>query len=391
MKNNNLSLKKYYFHFFKEIDKAFIITIIILCILGAIFIADVSSPIAQQQFSDKYYFLNKHANALAIGFFSMYVFYRLNLKYLKKYASFLFFSSVFLLILVLLPSFGSKLLGARRWLVIGPINFQPSELVKLTIAIYIAKVASSQKKLFAYLFPLIIVTFLILLQPDFGTNFLIAGIVFSQIMVSEVSLIKYLFLLFMGFAVSLGAIFTSEYRRQRLMGFLNISEGIENSYHLKQILVALGSGGILGVGIGQSRQKFLFLPESISDSVFAVIVEETGFIGGSIIIFLFLYLFIKGIRISYHCDDVFYRVLSTGIVVWITMQAFINIASQTVIIPLTGIPLPFFSYGGTSIVSVLTGAGIILNIASNSSARLNNSGFFPEGSKSSWFSRRKLK
>lgn len=363
MKKKSKKVIKYQL-FNPEFDRGIFISFLILLILGVIFIADASSPIAEKQFSDKFYFLIEHIKSIAVGFVFMIAAYKCKLETLEKYAKIIFYSSLILLVLVLIPSFGSKLLGARRWISLGFINFQPSEFIKLSIVIYIARLSSSKKKIYSYLFPLFLVSVLIMMQPDFGTLFLIAIVIFSQMLISDISLLKMIILFIIGMCGSLFTILSSDYRRDRLLGYLNFSDNIDSSYHLKQILISLGSGGISGVGMGESKQKFLFLPESLSDSVFAVIAEEVGFIGIFFIIMLFLYFFIRGIKISMKSQNIFSRVLCVGIVVWITMQAFINMASQTVLIPLTGIPLPFFSYGGTSMVSILTAVGIVLNISS---------------------------
>ena len=266
--------------------------------------------------------------------------------------------------LVLLPNFSILALGARRWISIGSINFQPSELIKLSICIFLAKVASKQKGAFSYFLPVIIVTGLIMLQPDLGTTLVIAIITLSQIFISDVNPMYFFGSLVVGAVGTMGLILTSPYRKDRLLTFFEISrDPLGKSYHIRQVLLGLGSGGVFGVGLGASRQKYLFLPESSTDSIFAVIAEELGLIGSVGIILLFGYFVFKGFMVAREAPDRFSQVLATGITAWIGGQAFLNIASMVALVPLTGIPLPFISYGGSSLVMVTAACGILLGIS----------------------------
>jgi cell division protein FtsW len=232
--------------------------------------------------------------------------------------------------------------------------------------VYFAKLASREKSAIAFFVPLAVVAGLIMLQPDLGTMIVVAVAGLSQMFVSGVNTIHLIGGVLLGGASSMLLILTSDYRRERLLTFLQTTQDpLGKAYHIRQILIALGSGGLFGVGLGQSKQKYLFLPESATDSIFAVIAEEVGFIGASILIILFALYAYTGIRIALRAPDVFSKTLATGIVVWIVGQAFVNIASMTAIVPLTGIPLPFISYGGTSLISVLVATGILLNISKN--------------------------
>ena len=282
----------------------------------------------------------------------------------EKIATPLFFLSVFCLLVVLLPHFSLSALGARRWISIGPINFQPSEFIKLGLALYLAKVASKKMKPISYFLPVVGVAFLIMLQPDLGTTLIVATIGLSQIFVSGVSLLYFGAALLIGAFGTLVMILVSPYRKDRLLTFFESTrDPLGKSYHIRQVLLGLGSGGIFGVGFGASRQKYLFLPEASTDSIFAVIAEELGLIGAIAIILLFLYFLFKGLKIARSAPDDFSKILATGITAWIGGQAFLNIASMVALVPLTGIPLPFLSYGGSSLVMVLTACGILLNIS----------------------------
>lgn len=360
MKNRKSTLSKQN-NFF---DKNLFILIITLVVLGIIAVADVSAPQSLNNYGDKFFLLKEQSISAAIGVGVFFVLSRIKYTFWQKLAIPLFFISVGLLILVLIQQFGMSALGARRWISIGPINFQPSELVKFTICIYLAKVAAGDKSPFSYFIPLVLVAGLIMLQPDLGTTLVILLIGFSQIFVSNVNLFYVLGSVVVGMAGTFLLIIFSPYRKARLLTFFeSTGDPLGSSYHIRQILLGLGSGGIFGVGFGASRQKYLFLPEASTDSIFAVIAEELGLIGALIIIFLFALFVIKGLKIAKNAPDKFSSVLATGISAWIGGQAFLNIGSMVSLVPLTGIPLPFVSYGGTSLVMILSACGILLNIS----------------------------
>lgn len=345
-------------------DSKLFILVLILTFIGIVFIADVSTPQSLNNYGDKFHLLKQQAISAAIGIVAFFVFSKIKYTFWQKLAVPLFFLSVLFLILVLLQQFGLHALGARRWLILGPINFQPSEFVKFTLCLYLAKVAASQKSAFAYLIPLVIVALLIMLEPDLGTTLVILLIGFSQIFVSDVSILYVVGSIVAGLLATILLILFSPYRKDRLMTFLeNTSDPLGSSYHIRQILLGLGSGGIFGVGFGASRQKFLFLPEASTDSIFAVIAEELGLIGALIIMFLFVFFLIRGLKIAKNAPDKFASVLAVGISVWIGGQAFLNLGSMVSLVPLTGIPLPFISYGGSSLVMILSACGILLNIS----------------------------
>lgn len=348
----------------KSFDKKLFFLVISLVILGIIAVADVSAPQSLNNYGNKFYLLKEQAISACIGIAAFFVISRIKYTFWEKLATPLFIVSLGLLGLVLLQRFGISVLGARRWISIGSINFQPSELIKFTICIYLAKVASKNKTPFAYFIPLALVAGLIMLQPDLGTTLVVLLIGFSQIFVADVNLWYLLGSAGVGIISTFLLIILSPYRRARLMTYLQSTIDPQGaSYHIRQILLALGSGGIFGVGLGASRQKYLFLPEASTDSIFAVIAEELGLLGALAIIFLFVYFVIRGLKIAKNAPDKFSSVLATGLSVWIGGQAFLNIASMVSLVPLTGIPLPFISYGGSSLVMILSGCGILLNIS----------------------------
>lgn len=348
----------------KTFDKKLFILTLLLTGLGLIAVADASAPIALSSFSDKFYFVKQQAVWGVIGLALLLLFSKVHYSLWKTFAIPLFLLSIAALILVLVPGISAKILGARRWLVIGPISFQPSEFVKLSLAIYLAKVASKEKNVLAYLLPIGLAALLIMLQPDLGTTIMIAVIGLVQIFIAGIKLLHLITAGVVSFAIGFVLIIASDYRKARLLTFLRQTQDpLGKGYHIRQILLALGAGGLFGVGLGQSRQKYLFLPEAATDSIFAVIAEEVGFVGASVLILLFAVFVYRGLKIVSRAPDKFPQILAAGLITWIGGQAFLNIASQVALVPLTGIPLPFFSYGGSSLTAVLGATGILLNIS----------------------------
>jgi len=345
-------------------DKNLLVLIITFIFIGLVAIADASAPQALNTFGNKFHLFRLQLMWSVVGFIAMYITSIVNYKFWEKIANFLFFVSIFFLLIVLLPHLGFKALGARRWIDFGFFSFQPSELVKFTLAIFLAKVASKNKSFASYFVPVVLVTGLIMLQPDLGTTLIVAIIGFGQIFISNINMMYFISSFIAGIVGTIGLILVSPYRRERLSTFLKMeADPLGSSYHIRQVLLGLGSGGIFGVGLGSSRQKYLFLPEASTDSIFAIIAEELGLIGALIIISLFVFYIYKGLHIAKNAPDEFGRVLAVGLTLWIGGQAFLNIASMVALVPLTGIPLPFISYGGSSLVTVMAACGILLNIS----------------------------
>jgi cell division protein FtsW len=346
------------------IDRNFLVLILVFVFIGLIAVADASAPQALNTYGDKFYLLKQQLMWAGLGIVALFVASKINYKFWEKIATPLFLLSLTLLLVVLLPHLGFKALGARRWIETGIFSFQPSELIKISLSLFLAKVASKNKNAISYFLPVLIVAFLIMLQPDLGTTLVIAVIGLCQIFVSDVSLLYFVGSLFVGLLGTIGLILISSYRRERILTFFQTErDPLGTSYHIRQVLLGLGSGGIFGVGLGASRQKYLFLPEASTDSIFAIIAEELGLVGAVCIIFLFGFFVYKGMVIAMRAPDTFSKVLAVGITAWIGGQAFLNIASMVALVPLTGIPLPFISYGGSSLVTVLAACGILLNIS----------------------------
>lgn len=358
----------------KKSDNILIFTIFALLIFGLVMITSAGVVYSQSRFDDQYYFFKRQLfYGIIPGFIACYLCQKIDYHYWKKISVPLFFISLILLVLVFVPGIGSRLYGASRWLQLGPISFQPSEMAKLSIIIYLAAWLESRgtkriKDFFEGFLPFVgilaLVGFLIIKQPDMGTLGVIVITMLAMFFSSGSKLSHLFWMAIGGIASFFMLIKLAPYRLNRLLIFLNPEmdpKGI--GYHINQALIAVGSGGILGLGLGHSRQKFYYLPEPVGDSIFAVLAEELGLLGSVALVMLFLLFALRGLKIARSASDDFGKLLGIGITSWVIFQAFINICAITSIIPLTGVPLPFISYGGTSIVFLLAGAGILLNIS----------------------------
>jgi cell division protein FtsW len=358
-------------------DNILLFSVFALLTFGLVMIASAGVVYSQSRFGDQYYFL-KHQLFYGIlpGLFICYVFQKIDYHYWKKISVPLFFISLILLVLVFIPGLGMRTYGASRWLQLGPLSFQPSEMAKLAIIIYLSAWLESRgtrrvQDFFEGFLPFVgimgLIGFLIIKQPDMGTLGVIV-ITMLAMFFSSGSRLSHLFWMAIGGLAGLFVLIKiAPYRLNRLLIFLNPDldpRGI--GYHINQALLAVGSGGILGLGLGHSRQKFYYLPEPVGDSIFAVLSEELGFIGAGVLVATFLIFALRALKISKNSIDDFGKLLGIGITSWIIFQAFINISAITAIIPLTGVPLPFISYGGTSLVFLMAGVGILLNISKQS-------------------------
>ncbi len=348
----------------QKTDKKLFAIAVLLTIIGLIAVMDASAPQALNVFGDKFYLFKNQLISGAIGFVLLLIFSKINYGFWQKLATPIFIFVLISLILVLIPGVGSKLLGARRWISLGPLFFQPSEFAKFGLILFMAKLMSKKGPSLIYFLPPTLIAFLVMLEPDLGTTMILVLSAALQIFVSQINLFHYMGVGVLGGIVVFLLIVFSPYRKDRLLTFFEqSSDPLGKSYHIRQILLGLGSGGLFGVGLGGSRQKFLFLPEASTDSIFAVIAEEIGFIGVMILIFLLgLYVF-RALRIAKYAPDDFSKLLALGIASWIGIQTILNIAAMTALVPLTGIPLPFISYGGSSLVMIMLSTGILLNIS----------------------------
>ncbi len=360
-------------------DRTLFFTILTLLGIGLIMIASAGVVYGRVRFGDDYYFLKRQLLGLGVGMLFLYILQRISYKVWQRFVVPIFLIALVLLVLVFIPGFGTTVYGAARWVDLGPFSFQPSEVMKFAIILYLAAWLSNKGRaktsdffegLVPFLALLSVVGFLIIKQPDTGTLGLIFLISLAIFFASGASII-HIFSLFFGGLVSLFILIKiAPYRLQRFLVFMNPEhDPMGFGYQMTQALLAIGSGGLFGVGLGQSRQKFNYLPEPVTDSIFAILAEELGLIGTVVVVALFLFLAWRGLKIAMYAPDEFGRLLAVGIVSWVVFQAFINIAAITGLIPLTGIPLPFISYGGTSLAVLLAAVGILLNISKHSTLK----------------------
>ncbi len=358
-------------------DTTLLILLAAIVIFGLIALSSASTVIAYQQYHDSAHLLKRQLLSVLLGVLMFSVTYAIDYRILRRFAVPLMILSIALLVAVFVPGLGQELLGAKRWINIGPLFFQPSEFVKLMFLIYLAawledrsrRLADRTAGLWPFLAILGIIALLIIQQPDIGTMAIIAATALSCYFVAGA---PYRDLGLIG-ALGAGAFYllvqSAPYRAQRFLVFLNPQldpQGV--GYHINQSLLAIGSGGMFGLGLGHSRQKFNYLPEAAGDSIFAVIAEELGLIVVIMLIALFVAFTIRGLTIARQAPDAFGRILAAGIAMWIGFQAFLNIGALSGLLPLTGVPLPFISFGGTSLMTSFAAVGILANISRRSRA-----------------------
>ncbi len=361
----------------KTINFTLFIIIIILTLWGIFTLGTSSFPLSLKNFASPWHYLTHQLIMLFLGIILGIIAFLTPLEKLKKWSPYLFLFSLLLLIMVFIPSLGIKTKGASRWLNFHYFSIQPSEFLKITFILYLSAWLAGRKKIekkniFSQLIPFMIVLatlgFVLIKQPDMTTLFIIGSVGILLYFFSPAPFWHIISLLILGASSIIMFIVCSSYRFSRLVTFLNPSyDPLGRGYQIKQAGIAIGSGKIFGIGngmsLGMSQQKFGFLPEATTDSIFAIIAEEMGFIGSIVLLFLFLFLCYQGLKIALKFKDEFAGFLALGITFWITIQAFCNIGGIIQILPLGGIPLPFFSYGGSHIMAEMIGCGILLNIS----------------------------
>lgn len=341
---------------------------ILISFLGLIAIYNSSVVEAFTDFNDKFHFVKNQLAWLFLGVVLFLTISRIKPQVFQQFALPLLLFSFLLMFLVFIPGLGPELQGARRWLVLGPINFQPSEFFKLSLVIYLSTWLSRPRPITQFLGFVGFSLALLLLQPDLGTSIIIATTSFILYYLSGTDLKKLLPVIATMGGAGLLLILGSSYRMRRLTTFLDPTQDtLGASYHVNQILLGLGSGGLTGIGLGKSRQKYAYLPESTTDSIFVVIAEELGFIGASILVALLLLLILTGFKIASQSSSQSQKLLAAGIVLLLLAQIFVNLGSMVALLPLTGMPLPLISYGGTSLVSTFASLGILASIARQNS------------------------
>lgn len=355
----------------REMDYTFLTILIVIVCAGLIMLLSASAPAANKKFGNSYHFFVRQLIYAVAGFVAMLVVSRIDYREYKKYAGKFMLVCTILLALVFVPKIGVSHNGSRRWLNLIVFELQPSELMKLAIALFFAAHIDAARRdlktirgLSFYLGWIAVVGLLMMLETHLSGTIVICGIACVILIVGGMNL-KFL----VGAAavvVPAGVIFllTDSVRMSRVISFLNPFEDIRGSgYQVVQGLYAIGSGGLFGTGLGQSVQKYTYLPEPYNDFIFAVICEELGFFGAMLVIGLFVVLIFRGIKIALDAPDKFGMLTVVGIMAQIAIQTVLNIAVVTSSIPNTGITLPFFSYGGTAIMVLLAEMGIVLNVS----------------------------
>ena len=326
-----------------------------------------ASPTMAMRLGDSYYYLKRHIIALVFGLAALYAGFRIDYYGLKNFSLYIISVSVALLFIVFIPGVGIGAGGASRWVYFGLFSFQPAEIAKLALIVFLAKEFSEstlRKAALPALAATLAVAALILKEPDIGTSIIIAIIAFSMFYLAGTPVRSIIVTFMVSFFALLALSLTRAYRFRRILAYINPwSDPRGVGFHIIQSLIAVGSGGIFGLGLGGSRQKFFYLPQNYTDFIFAIFCEEMGLFGALGVLLLFLLFIGRGIRIARNAPDVFSLLLSGGIVSWIGFQAILNISVVLGVLPTTGIPLPFISYGGTSIVTSLFGVGLLLNIS----------------------------
>lgn len=356
-----------------EADKSLLTAMFILLVFGLVMLFSASWVVSYSRYGNTYHYFVRQFIWVVISLGVFWVVSKIDYRTWKKFAVFFLFASIALLLLVFVPGLRSEYGTARSWINIFGMSFQPSELVKLSFLIYLATWLEAKKGdlgsfsggIFPFLAILGVISGLMILQPDLGTLFIIA---FTSMIVffsgggkvSHIFMVGLLAVLLLFVVVSM----KSNYQSDRFKCLKDPSFSAQDKcYQINQSLIAVGSGGWFGRGIGQSRQKFMYLPEVWADSIFPIIAEEIGFVFSTLLILLYLFIFYRGLMIARGAPDLYGSTLAIGIVVWLAVQTFLNIGGMINLIPMTGVPLPFISSGGSAVLVNLISMGILVNIS----------------------------
>ncbi len=350
-------------------DIPLFLTVIVLVCIGIVMVYSASAVISQEKFSSSYHFLIKQSIWAMAGILLMLVFSQVDYNHFQKFSRPAVIVTVILLFIVL---FRPTMLGARRWIKIGPIGFQPSEMAKLVMILFIADVLdrkqSKIKEFKACILPILIVTMvlsaLIYIEPDLGGTVILVLMFMIMLFIGGARVQHLVSIVLVSLPLLYLAILKVGYRKGRLLSFLNPQDDITGKgYQLYQSLLAFGSGGLFGKGLGASRSKLFYLPQPHTDFILPVIGEELGFFGVTIIILMFCFIIYRGARIAIDAPNLFGTMFASGIVSLVALQTIINIAVVTACMPTKGLSLPFLSFGGSSLIFTLIGMGILLNIS----------------------------
>ncbi len=343
-----------------------------LVIFGLVMIFSSSAIFASQTYNNSWYFFEKQILWSVVGFICMFLMMKTDYHQIQKFSRPMVIVAIILLILVLTGIFGREVGGAKRWIKLGPVGFQASEVAKIALIVYIAdyldrrqsKIQRTWRGVLPILGIIGLICGLILIEPDMGTSVSLAAVSVGMLFVGGLSVWYLLSMLMMAVPLLIYLVVSKPYRMRRIMAFTDPWKDQQNiSYQIVQSLIALGSGGLLGVGLGNSKQKLLYLPAAHTDFIFPIIGEELGFIGAIGIVVLFLIFAWRGLKIALHSGDMFGGMLACGLTTMITLQALINVGVSCALFPTKGLPLPLVSYGGSNLAFTLTSIGILLNIS----------------------------
>lgn len=345
-----------------------------LVVVGVLAVYSSSFALGLLQFGDANYFVLRQVFFALVGGGLMFALMKSDYRQLRVISPLLMLAAILALFAVLVPGIGMERNGATRWISLGgPIPpLQPSEFAKLALIVYVAAWLAGRgdnvKEFWLGFFPCVLlvgfVAGLVMLEPDFGTTVVLVATTMTLVFVAGASIRHVLAFASIGGVVASMLILSGDYRADRIFAFIRAEDDpAGRGFHTLQLLIALGSGGIDGLGLGASRQKFFYVPGAHTDGIFAIVGEELGFIGSALIIVLFAALIARGFRVILRARDDFGSLLAVGIVCWIGYQAIINLGGITRLLPLTGIPLPFVSYGGSALLSMLAGVGILLSVS----------------------------
>lgn len=353
-------------------DFLLIILTFSLLAIGLIMVYSASAIWAEYKFHDSFFFAKRQLLFAGVGIIAMFVIMNIDYWTWRDWSKALMIACFVLLVLVLIPGVGMVRNGSRSWIGVGAFSIQPSEFMKLAMIAFLAKYLSeNQKNITSFkrgLLPALLLLFIafgmIMLQPDLGTGTVMVGTCIAMIFVAGARVSHFIGLGVLGLAGFVALVLSAPYRIKRITSFLNPWEDpLGSGFQIIQSLYAIGPGGLFGLGLGQSRQKFFYLPEPQTDFIFAILAEELGFIGGSLVLLLFSLLLWRGVRIALGAPDLYGSFLAIGIICMVAIQVMINIGVVTGLMPVTGITLPFLSYGGSSLTLMLMAIGVLLNIS----------------------------
>lgn len=359
----------------KSYDKLLLLFVIIIGIFGIVMIYSASSIWAEYKFHDPLKFIKSQSIFFLIGLILCHFVSKIDAKFWLSHANKIILICFVLLVLVLIPGIGSVRNGSRSWFGVGGLGIQPSEFAKIGLIIFVSKYLSQNRKelrdIKKGVFPILLVIgvffLLIMLEPDFGTAMVIALTLISLIFISGVKISFFVKIGLLGMAGIVLLIIIAPYRMVRIVSFLNPwSDPLGSGFQIIQSLYAIGPGGLLGQGFLNSHQKHFYLPEPQTDFIFSIISEEFGFLGVFIVVSFFFFLFFRSIKISLRCSDLFQKFLVFGFSIGILIQATLNLSVVIGLIPVTGVTLPFFSYGGSSLLVTMFSIGIILSVSRQS-------------------------